>query len=56
MAGPNAFWCNSQPLTNTSMSRRRFVIMGFSFERGVGEMHEAFGHRSESIMEKTFSN
>ena len=55
MAGPGAFWCNSQPLANTSSSARRFVIMGFSFERGVGEMHESYGHRSESIMEKTFS-
>ena len=41
MAGPGAFWCNSQPLANTSSSARRFVIMGFSFERGVGEMHES---------------
>jgi hypothetical protein len=33
---------------------RRFVIMGFSYERGVGEMLENMGHRAESIMEKTF--
>ena len=26
-----------------------------AFERGVGEMHESYGHRAESIMEKTFS-
>jgi len=56
MAGPGAFWCNAPPLTNTAASQRRFVIMGFSYERGVGEMLENMGHRAESIMEKTFEN
>jgi hypothetical protein len=28
--------------------------MGFSYERGVGEMLENLGHRVESIMQKTF--
>lgn len=55
MGGPGAFWCNAPPLANTSASKRRFVVMGFSYERGVGEMHESYGHRAESIMEKTFS-
>lgn len=55
MGGPGAFWCNSQPLSNTSASKRRFVIMGFSYERHVGEMLEGYGHRAESIMEKAFS-
>jgi hypothetical protein len=54
MAGPGAFWCNAPPLTNTRASGRRFVIMGFSYERGVGEMLENLGHRVESIMHKTF--
>ena len=54
MGGPGAFWCNSRPLANTSAGKRRFVVMGFSYERGVGEMLEAYGHRAESIMEKTF--
>lgn len=54
MAGPGAFWCNAPPLTNTEAAARRFVIMGFSYERGVGEMLENMGHRAESIMEKTF--
>jgi len=54
MGGPAAFWCNGPPLRNTDASRRRFVIMGFSYERRVGEMHESFCHRAESIMEKTF--
>lgn len=55
MGGPGAFWCNAPPLKNTDASKRRFVIMGFSYERYIGEMHESFGHRAESIMEKTFS-
>ena len=56
MAGPRAFWCNAPALKNTEASRRRFVIMGFSYERGVGEMLESFGHRVESTLEKTFSH
>ena len=54
MGGPDAFWCNAPPLLHTEASQRRFVIMGFSYERGVGEMLENMGHRAESIMEKTF--
>lgn len=54
MAGPGAFWCNSPPLTETGQASRRFTIMGFSYERGVGEMLENFGHRAESIMKHTF--
>jgi hypothetical protein len=54
MAGPNTFWCNAPALKNTKASGRRFVIMGFSYERGVGEMLESFGHRSESTMNKAF--
>ena len=55
MAGKGAFWCNANPLPNTSHISRRFIIMGFSYERGVGEMLESFGHRLESMMTKTFS-
>jgi len=50
MGGPEAFWCNSPPLHDTGHVSRRFVVMGFNYERGVGEMMEAFGHRAESIM------
>lgn len=56
MGGPGAFWCNAPPLKNTEAAKRRFVVMGFSYERGVGEMLENMGHRVESIMEKTFEN
>jgi hypothetical protein len=54
MAGPNAFWCNAPALKNTEAAKRRFVIMGFSLERGVGEMLESYGHRVESLLEMTF--
>ncbi len=54
MAGPGAFWCNAPALKNTDASKRRFILMGFSLEREVGEMLESFGHRVESIMEKTY--
>ena len=55
MAGPQAFWCNSPALKNTDVSGRRFVIMGFSYERGAGEILESFGHRVESILDRTFA-
>lgn len=54
MAGPGAFWCNAPPLENTYSSGRRFVIMAFNYERGVGEMLESYGHRAESIMQHVF--
>jgi hypothetical protein len=54
MGGPGAFWCNGPPLKSTEAAGRRFVVMGFSYERYIGEMLEAYGHRAESIMEKTF--
>lgn len=56
MGGPGAFWCNAPPLTQTAHAARRFVIMGFNYQRGVGEMLENFGHRAESIMKYVFRN
>lgn len=56
MGGPGAFWCNAPPLKNSEAAGRRFVVMGFSHERGVGEMLENMGHRAESIMDKVFQN
>jgi len=50
MCGPDAFWCNAPPLSGTEHAKRRFVIMGFNFERGVGEMLEDLGHRAESML------
>ena len=54
MGGAGAFWCNAPALKNTSQCPRRFIVMGFNFERGVGEMLESFGHRAESLMYKAF--
>jgi len=54
MGGPGAFWCNSPPLSESGSTLRRFVLMGFNYERGVGEMMESFGHRAESIMAKVY--
>ena len=54
MCGPGAFWCNSPPLHDTGQAKRRFVVMGFNYERGVGEMMESFGHRAESILSKVY--
>ncbi len=53
MAGPGAFWCNAPPLEHTG-AKRRFVIMGFNDQRGVGEMLEDLGHRTEAILERVF--
>ncbi len=53
MAGPGAFWCNGPPLEHSG-ANRRFVIMGFNYQRGVGEMLEDLGHRTESIMTYVF--
>jgi len=50
MVGPAAFWCNAPAMRRTGVSRR-FVIMGFNYERGVGPMLESFCHRVESHLE-----
>jgi hypothetical protein len=54
MGGPGAFWCNAPPLETANQAGRRFVIMAFNYERGVGEMLESFGHRAESILEQVY--
>lgn len=54
MAGPGAFWCNAPALAGTEHCRRRFVIMGFNYQRGVGEMLENLGHRAESILRHAY--
>jgi hypothetical protein len=53
MAGDGAVWCNAPPLALPG-ARRRFVVMGFNFERDVGCMLENFGHRVESIMSHVY--
>jgi hypothetical protein len=56
MVGPEAFWCNAPPIIDIPNCARRFVVMGFNHERGVGEMEESFGHRAEYILLHVFGN
>jgi len=53
MIGPGAIFCNAPPLVTNKVGRR-FIVMGFNYQRGVGEMLESFGHRAESILNYTF--
>jgi hypothetical protein len=46
MVGNGAFWINGPPIEVADCTKR-FVIMGFSYETGVGEMLEDLGHRAE---------
>jgi hypothetical protein len=53
MAGPGAFWINGTPLPKVKC-KKAFVLMGFNYERGVGEMLEDLGHRTESTLAQVF--
>ena len=59
MGGPGAFWCNAPPLAGPAQGvlpgARRYVIMGFNYERGAGEMLEDLGHRAESILAHVYA-
>ncbi len=50
MVGKHAIWCNAPALENSDHCTRRFVIMGYNYERKVDEMIHDIGHRAESIM------
>jgi hypothetical protein len=54
MGGRGAIWCNGPVIAGTQNVGRKFVVMGFNYERGVGEMLEDLGHRAENIMEYVF--
>jgi hypothetical protein len=56
MAGAGAFWCNAPPLAGTETGKRRFVMMGFSYERDVGEMLHSYNHRCEAILARVFNS
>ena len=53
MMGKGAFWCNSP---GEEKDTDLFVVYGFNFERGVGEMLEDAGHRAESILSEVFGS
>ena len=54
MGGRGAIWCNGTIIPGTERASRKFVVMGFNYERGVGEMLEDLGHRAENIMAHVF--
>jgi hypothetical protein len=57
MAGDGAWFCNSDPIPADELRcKKLFVVMGFNYERGVGEMLEDFGHRTESTMTHVFGS
>lgn len=56
MAGKGAFWCNAPPLLQTARCLRRFVIMGFSYERDLGEMLHSYNHRAEAVLARVFNS
>jgi len=53
MVGKGAFWCNGPAMEKDC---RRFVIMGYNYERDVKEMVHDYGHRSESLLAKHFDS
>ncbi len=55
MAGAGAYFCNSDPVPDVP-AKKAFIIMGFNYERGVGEMLEDWGHRTESILTHVFGS
>ncbi len=54
MAGKGAFYLNAPVLNLPGKLDRRVVVMGFNYERGVGEMLESYGHRAEDTMRMVF--
>jgi Tol biopolymer transport system component len=55
MCGRGGYWCNSGPQQRIACTKI-FIMMGFNYERGVGEMLEDYGHRSESILWHTYGS
>jgi hypothetical protein len=53
MAGPGAFYINGGVFDSVAV-RHPFVIMGFSYERGVAEMLHNLCHRTEATMERIY--
>ena len=56
MVGRGAIWCNSSPLANSDQCTRRFVIMGFNYQRGVAEMIHDIGHRLEATIANVYGS
>jgi hypothetical protein len=56
MGGAGAYWCNAPALAGTAGCPRKFIVMGFSYERTVGEMLHSYAHRCESIMANVYNS
>ena len=52
MTGEDAFWINGTPLKKEGC--KNFVTYGFNYERGLGEMLEDAGHRTERTMDMIY--
>jgi hypothetical protein len=50
MFGPDRFKLNSGPIDIEVDSGRAFALMGFNYQRGLAEMLEDYGHRTEGTM------
>jgi hypothetical protein len=53
MVGRGAFWCNAPGI---EMNSRRFIMMGYNYQRDVKEMVHDFGHRAESILAQKYGS
>ncbi len=53
MVGKGAFWCNGPQI---QAETRRFLVMGFNYERSVKEMVHDYGHRVENILATQFGS
>lgn len=56
MGGPGAIFCNGYVLEGMEAAGRKFIVMGFNYERGVGEMLESMAHRAENLIEYMYRN
>jgi hypothetical protein len=56
LGGWGAFPCNSSYVIPHSSFSPRFAVMGFNYDRQVGEMLESFGHRVESTLARKFGS
>ena len=56
LGGWGAFPCNSLTVIQHSRLLPRFAVMGFNYERKVGEMLESFGHRVESTLARKYKS
>ena len=47
MAGSSAYWVNGPAVFRDAPN---YMVMGLSYERGIGEALESFGHRAEQLL------